>query len=145
MKKQLFLLLCLTGGFASVKAQYVQIITNPKIPTSQVYSDEEGGISGYVRASAYGFGQDGGQLGSQNYDYATTFAEAMVRANYKKSALEGYVILKGEARLRHGQYFNGKLDGTTNTPQLYRTDLELRDLYVGYRSTKFEVTFGNQN
>lgn len=142
-KKYLLGIFCMTSVMAS--AQFVPVTRNVEIANSPNFSENEGGIQGYVRASAYGFGQDGGESGSENYDLATSFAEAAVRANFKRGYDGGYFIIAAEARLRHGQYFNGKLDGTTNTNDMYKTDLELRDLYVGYRRRKWEVIFGNQN
>lgn len=138
-------------GIVSAHAQFTPVTRNANIATSENFPVNEGGIHGYVRASAWGFGQDGGENGSENYDFASTFAEAGIRANYKKGFGEGYFIFAGEARLRYGQYLNGKMDNKTNigtainTNDRYKTTLDLKDLYVGYRSHKWEVILGNQN
>lgn len=137
----IIMFLCLNG----LNAQFMPTTRNLDIASSPLFAETDGGISGYIRGSVYGFGQDGGPAGSQNYDLATSFAEAAIRADFKKSTTEGYMIFKGEARLREGQYFNGRLNNTTGTKDMYKTTLELRDLYVGYRRDKWEVVFGNQN
>lgn len=130
----------------NARAQFTTITSNT-IPSAQSpnFPENEGGINWYVRALAYGGGQSGGENGAENYDLAASFAEAAVRANYKKGFADGYVIVCGEARLRYGQYFNGKLTNSTNTNGMYQTDIELRDAYVGYRGRKVEVLLGNQN
>lgn len=151
MIKKVFLSCCLALGSLGTQAQFVPITRNANIATSINFPVNEGGIHSYIRASAWGFGQDGGENGSENYDLASTFAEAGIRANYKKGFGDGYLIFAGEARLRYGQYLNGKMDnedtpGTAiNTNNRYKTTLDLRDLYVGYRGRKWEVLLGNQN
>ena len=148
-KKIYIPLLSIALSLVGTQASYAQFstITSNSLPTahSPNFSENEGGINWYVRALAYGGGQSGGENGAENYDLATSFAEAAIRANYKKGFSDGYVILCGEARLRYGQYFNGKLTGSTGTNAMYQTDLELRDAYVGYRGRKIEVLLGNQN
>lgn len=140
-----------TMGSIGTKAQFVPVTENLNIAKSDNFPVDEGGLHGYVRASAWGFGQDGGESGSENFDFASTFAEAGIRYNMKKGFGEGYFIVAAEARLRHGQYLNGKMDnedalGTPlNTNDRYKTTVDLRDLYVGYRGRKWEVLFGNQN
>jgi hypothetical protein len=147
MKKQLLFIICLGGYFCALHAQFGITSGGNGAPIngSVLYPDAGGGISGYVRGSAYGGGQNGGSSGSNNYNYATTFAEAALRADFSKSTTEGYTFFKGEVRVSEGQYFNGTLDNTTGTTNVYKTDLKLRDLYAGYRSNTFEISFGNQN
>lgn len=138
----------LLSGSLCTFAQFVPVTRNANIATSENFPVNAGGLSYYVRASAYGFGQDEGESGSENYNFASTFAEAGIRANYKWGFDEGYIIVAAEGRLRYGQYFNGKLnnDGTAlNTNGRYETTLDLRDLYVGYRGRKWEILLGNQN
>lgn len=151
MNKKFFLGCCLILAILDAQAQFVPVTRNANIATSINFPVNEGGIHSYIRASAWGFGQDGGQNGSDNYDFASTFAEMGIRANYKKGFGDGYLLFAGEARLRYGQYLNGKMDnenslGTTiNTNNRYKTVLDIRDLYVGYRGRKWEVLLGNQN
>lgn len=152
MKKFFFSACCglLLGG-TGAWAQFVPVSGNLNIAKSENFPVDEGGLHGYVRASAWGFGQDGGTDGSENFDFASTFAEAGVRYNMKKGFDNGYFVVAAEARLRYGQYLNGKIDnedspGTAiNTNKRYKTTLDLRDLYVGYRGRKWEVLLGNQN
>lgn len=152
MTNKSFLLACsLTCAWLSAQAQFVPVTRNANIATSQNFPVDEGGVHTYIRASAWGLGQDGGENGSENFDLASSFAEAGIRANYKKGFADGYIIFAGEARLRYGQYLNGKMDnkealGTPiNTNDRYQTTLDLKDLYVGYRGRKWEVLLGNQN
>lgn len=148
IKVLLAALISIGGGNAW--AQFVPVTRNAPIATSENFPVNAGGMSYYARASVYGLGQDGGDSGSDNYDVASSFAEVGARANYKWGFGDGYIIMAAEGRLRHGQYFNGKLandnKGTAlNTNSRYETDLDLRDLYVGYRGRKWEVVLGNQN
>lgn len=93
MIKKVFLSCCLALGSLGTQAQFVPITRNANIATSINFPVNEGGIHSYIRASAWGFGQDGGENGSENYDLASTFAEAGIRANYKKGFGDGYLIL----------------------------------------------------
>lgn len=152
MNKIRFLCSCLLlSGSLCTYAQFVPVTRNANIATSDNFPVNAGGLSYYVRASAYGFGQDEGESGSENYDFASTFAEAGIRANYKWGFVDGYIIVAAEGRLRYGQYFNGKLHNDNqpgiplNTNGRYETTFDLRDLYVGYRGRKWEVLLGNQN
>lgn len=88
MNRKLILGSLLLLGIVSAHAQFTPITRNANIATSENFPVNEGGIHGYVRASAWGFGQDGGENGSENYDFASTFAEAGIRANYKKDLVK---------------------------------------------------------
>lgn len=151
MNKKFVLGCCSVLVSLCVQAQFVPVTRNVNIATSVNFPVNEGGIHSYIRASAWGFGQDGGENGSENYDWASTFAEAGIRANYKKGFGDGYLVFAGEARLRYGQYLNGKMNNESslgaviNTNNRYQGTLDLRDLYVGYRGRKWEVLLGNQN
>lgn len=151
MNKKVILGCCLALGSIGAQAQFVPVTRNANIAKSVNYPVDEGGIHSYIRASAWGFGQDGGESGSENYDFASTFAEVGVRANFKKGFGEGYLIFAGEARLRYGQYLNGKMEEengigvAVNTNNRYKATLDLKDLYVGYRGRSWEVLLGNQN
>lgn len=102
MKKQLFIVGILLVSILEVSAQFAPTTRNLDIASSPLFPDSEGGISGYIRGSAFGFRQDGGSAGSSNYDYSSTFAEAAVRADFKRSMTEGYLIFREEARMREG-------------------------------------------
>ncbi len=151
MCKKILLLGCFSVVLGVAQAQFVPLTRNTNIARSENFPVNDGGMSYYVRASMYGFGQDGGETGSDNYDFASTFAEVGARANYKWGFDDGYIILAAEGRLRYGQYFNGKLNNddypgmVLNTNGRYETTFDLRDLYVGYRGRKWEIIFGNQN
>ena len=151
MNKKRLLFSCFCAVVIGAQAQFVPLTRSTNIATSENFPVNDGGMSYYVRASMYGFGQDGSENGSDKYDFASTFAEVGARANYKWGFGDGYIIVAAEGRLRYGQYFNGKLRNedqpgmVLNTNGRYEATFDLRDLYVGYRGRKWEVILGNQN
>lgn len=59
MTKTYLLSCCLALGSLGAQAQFVPVMRNANIATSVNSPVNEGGIHSYIRASAYGFGQDG--------------------------------------------------------------------------------------
>lgn len=78
-------------------------------------------FGGYGRASAFG--------GGNEYDFATTFAEFSLKADYKS----GFAFLKSDLRLRTGVFFGEE-----------KIIPEVKELYAGVKSPRFDILFGNQ-
>jgi hypothetical protein len=93
---------------------------------SQIHPDDKLSLGGYIRSSAYGAGE--------RFDYANAFVEGQFSADIVKGFTEGYGFFKADIRLRDGQFFG-----------VNQTQLEIKDLYAGYRNEKFEFTLGNQS
>ena len=55
MKKQLFIVGILLVSILEVSAQFAPTTRNLDIASSPLFPDSEGGISGYIRGSAFGF------------------------------------------------------------------------------------------
>jgi hypothetical protein len=93
---------------------------------SLLFQEDRSSLGGYIRTSAYGAGS--------KFDYASTFVEGQLNADITKGFTEGYGFFKAEVRLREGQFFG-----------VNQTQLEIKDLYAGFRNEKFELTLGNQS
>ncbi len=93
---------------------------------SLIYPEDKTYFGGYVRASQYGFTED--------FDYANTFVEGQLKADITRGFTEGYAFFKADIRARTGQFFGQDED-----------QLEIKDLYIGFRNQKFETTIGNQS
>ncbi|MEA3494864.1 MAG: hypothetical protein U9R42_02395 [Bacteroidota bacterium] len=78
-------------------------------------------FSGYVRASAFGGGED--------YDYSSIFGETSIQGKFSNNNM----YLFTEIELRSGLQFNK----TENV-------IELTEAYVGYIGEKFDLLLGNQ-
>ncbi len=78
-------------------------------------------VNGYVRGSVFG--------GGETYNLASTFAELSLQTQLN----EGNAFLKSDVRFRKGVFF-GKDD----------QQLQLKELYAGYRGEKLDVFLGNQ-
>ena len=78
-------------------------------------------LNGYGRGSIFG--------GGETYNLASTFAELSLQANLKR----GKTFLVSDIRFREGVFF-GMSD----------QQLQLKELYVGYRDEKLDVFLGNQ-
>jgi hypothetical protein len=95
---------------------------------SSVSGTESGGeesrseiFSGYVRGSAFGL--------SETYDYSLVFTELSLRTDYSSRK----IILKSDIRFRSGLFFNEK-----------DNQIELKEVYGGYRTDKLDILLGNQ-
>ncbi len=97
-----------------------------EMPNSIIYPDENSSLEGYVRGSVWGAGKD--------FDYANMFSEFGLKGEATKGFAEGYGFVKGDLRMRKGEFFN-----------VNETQLELRDLYAGYKNEKVQFILGNQN
>ena len=97
-----------------------------EMPNSVVYPEEKKSLNGYIRGSAWG--------GGDKFDYANLFSEASIKGEYVKGFTEGYGFFKGEVRVRNGEFYDEN-----------KTELEIREMYVGYKNNTVEVTLGNQN
>lgn len=134
MKRRLIQLSLCIGltSFSQLNAQSILFppsINNPlatPMPNSVIYNGDNSSIGGYVRGNAWGAGKD--------FDYANLFGEVGIQGEATKGFTEGYGYLKAEVRMRDGEFFG---DNETQT--------ELRDLYVGYKNERIDVTLGNQN
>jgi len=115
MKKQFLLILICWGG--TLFSLRAQ---------SLIYQEDKTSLGGSVRTSAYGAGT--------KFDYATTFVEGQFNADITKGFTEGYAFFKADVRVRDGQFFG-----------VNQTQLEVKDLYAGFRNDKFELTLGNQS
>lgn len=78
-------------------------------------------LNGYVRGSVYG--------ANETYDISTGFAELAIIGRYDK----GRAFMFGEIRLREGTFFNE-----------HEQQLELTELYAGFRGEWFDLLLGNQ-
>lgn len=95
---------------------------------SSVSGTESGGadsksniFSGYVRGSAFGL--------SENYDYSLVFSELSLKTDYSTRG----IILKSDIRFRTGLFFEEK-----------DNQIELKEVYAGYTTNKFDILLGNQ-
>ena len=125
MKKTISMCIGLCGCVISLNAQSRDQLISIT-PQSMRYQEEKNSLGGYVRSSAYG--------GTSKFDFATTFVEGQFQADVQRGFEEGYVFFKADTRLRNGQFFG-----------VNETQLEIKDLYVGYKREKFELTLGNQS
>ena len=78
-------------------------------------------LNGYARGSVYG--------GGETYHLASTFAELSLQAQLKK----GHAYFMSDIRLRKGVLFGGD-----------DQQLQVKELYAGYRGDKLDVLLGNQ-
>ncbi|HQB64030.1 MAG TPA: hypothetical protein PLL21_06565, partial [Sedimentibacter sp.] len=78
-------------------------------------------LNGYGRASAFG--------GGSAYAVSSLFSELSLQPSVKTNN----ALLESDIRIRTGMFFNEK-----------KTELQIRELYVGYKSRNFDVFLGNQ-
>ena len=78
-------------------------------------------LNGYARGSVLGM--------STRYDFTSTFAEISLQTEFNKN----HAFLKSDIRVRQGYYFNEQ-----------KLDLDVKELYGGYRSNALDVLLGNQ-
>jgi hypothetical protein len=115
MKKQFLLILICWGG-----------ALHSLCAQSLLFQEDKTILGGYVRTSVYGAGT--------KFDYANTFAEGQFTADITKGFTEGYGFFKADVRLREGQFFG-----------VSQTQLDIKDLYAGFKTDKLELTLGNQS
>jgi hypothetical protein len=101
---------------AQEEPQSADSVANTDTQNEKVFS-----ISGYGRGSVY--------AGSKSFDMASAFAEISLQPAVEKWG----AVLKSDLRLRTGYFFNE-----------FQTNLQIRELYVGYHRDKFSVLLGNQ-
>ena len=78
-------------------------------------------LNGYGRASIFG--------GGSAYAVSSLFSELSLQPSVKTNN----ALLESDIRIRTGMFFNEK-----------KTELQIRELYVGYKSRNFDVFLGNQ-
>ncbi len=89
--------------------------------TAQDISDPSFSMNGYGRGVVYG--------GGAAYSLASVFSELSLQTSVTKSS----ALLETDIRFRTGMYFNER-----------KTELQIRELYAGYKSQKFDAFLGNQ-
>lgn len=105
----------------------LNIFSQGLFESSTSSSDSENSIekseifSGYVRGSAFGL--------SATYDYSLIFSELSLSADFSQRG----IVLKSDIRFRSGIFFNEK-----------DNQIELKEVYGGYTSDKFDILLGNQ-
>jgi len=78
-------------------------------------------INGYERGSIY--------AGGESFDMASVFSEISLQPSIEKSG----ALLKSDLRFRTGYFFNES-----------QTNLQIKELYAGYRYEKIGFSLGNQ-
>jgi len=89
--------------------------------TAQEIPDPSFSMNGYGRGVVFG--------GRNCYSLASVFSELSLQTSVTKSS----ALLETDIRFRTGMYFNER-----------KTELQIRELYAGYKSQKFDAFLGNQ-
>jgi len=117
--KTLLFLLGLSGCIITLPAQ--SLFQSALDSTSNTEHSNTISVNGYARGSVFG--------GGKTYNLASTFVELSLQTQLKK----GNAFLMSDIRFRKGVLF-GEND----------QQLQLKELYAGYRGDKLEVLLGNQ-
>lgn len=118
--KKLFIYLCAIGFIFGASAQTTDESLSEL--NTQIESQPQSlSLNGFVRGSAFG--------GGERYDFASTFAEISLQTEFNKNK----AFLKSDIRIRQGYYFNEN-----------KLNLDLKELYGGYQSNKFDALLGYQ-
>jgi len=116
--KTLLFILCLSGCIVTLPAQ--SLFQSALDSTATTEKSTPISLNGYARGSVFG---------GETYNLASTFAELSLRAQLSS----GKTFLMSDIRFRKGILFG------VNDQQL-----QLKELYAGYRGDRLDVLLGNQ-
>ncbi|MDP2423621.1 MAG: hypothetical protein Q8M23_04675 [Bacteroidales bacterium] len=111
-------MLILGTQIATAQGLFEGSASEPARATEEVKSIE---LGGYARGAAYG--------GGEAYDYSSLFGEFVLKGRLS----EGKAFLFGDIRFRAGKIFDQS-----------QTDLQLKEVYAGFKGKKIDVFLGNQ-
>lgn len=118
--KKLFIYLCAIGFVFGASAQTTDESLS-ELNTQTEAQPQSLSLNGYARGSVFGVGE--------RYDFTSTFAEISLQTEFNRKN----AYLKSDIRVRQGYFFNEN-----------QINIDVKELYGGYQSNKFDVLLGNQ-